>query len=90
MAEILPKNRDPGWRRRRIKTIAWDARPRGAYTKNNNANPNTSAPTKKLITVNPITRRKLIPAIAKTGNAQNGWIMLVTCSPMATAIAVAA
>jgi len=61
-----------------------------AHTKNNNASPNTSAPTKKLITVNPITRRKLIPAIAKTGNAQNGWIMLVTCSPMATAIAVAA
>ncbi len=64
------------------------AQPR--YTNVSSASPNTIAPTKKLMTVNPITRRRLIPAIAKTGNAQNGWIMLATCSPMATAIAVAA
>ena len=60
------------------------------YTSTSSAKPNTIAPTKKLMTVNPITRRRLIPAIANTGNAQNGWTMLVTCSPMATAIVVAA
>src|ERR1700730_9753848 len=29
----------------------------------------------KLMTVNPITRRILIPVTATTGKAQNGWIM---------------
>ena len=60
------------------------------YTRTSSARPNTIAPTKKLMTVNPITRRRLIPAIANTGNAQKGWTMFVTCSPIATAIAVAA
>lgn len=71
-----------------LKPVATGAQPR--YTNVSSASPNTIAPTKKLMTVNPITRRRLIPAIAKTGKAQNGWIMLATCSPMATAIAVAA
>ena len=52
------------------------------YTNTSSVSPNTIAPTEKLMTVNPITRRRLIPAIAKTGNAQNGWIMLASCSPM--------
>jgi hypothetical protein len=42
------------------------------HTSNRSASPNTTAPTKKDITVNPITRRKLMPAIARTGSAQNG------------------
>jgi hypothetical protein len=71
-----------------LKPVATGAQPR--YTNVSSASPNTIAPTKKLMTVNPITRRRLIPAIAKTGKAQNGWIMLATCSPMATAMAVAA
>jgi hypothetical protein len=34
------------------------------YIKTSNASPNTIASTKKLMTANPITRRRLIPAIA--------------------------
>src|ERR1700737_2252654 len=36
------------------------------YTSNNNAAPKTMSTTKKLITVNPITRRRLIRATART------------------------
>ncbi|KGP90572.1 hypothetical protein N780_04025 [Pontibacillus chungwhensis BH030062] len=36
----------------------------------------------------PIMSLALRPAIAKAGNAQNGWIIFVQASPQATAIAV--
>jgi hypothetical protein len=42
------------------------------YAKNSSARPKTTTPTKNDITVNPITRRRLMPAIARTGSAQNG------------------
>jgi hypothetical protein len=42
------------------------------YARNNNARPKITRPTKNDITVKPITRRRLMPAIARTGSAQNG------------------
>jgi hypothetical protein len=42
------------------------------HAKNKSARPKTTSPTKNDITVNPMTRRRLMPAIARTGSAQNG------------------
>ena len=40
----------------------------------------------KVMTQNPIMSLIFSPAIAKSGTAQNGWIILVQASPHATAV----
>lgn len=42
------------------------------------------------MTQKPIMSRIFKPAIARSGNAQNGWSIFVQASPQATAIAVLA